>query len=191
MKITLLGFAIALFAVVPFSSIAHAQMMGNYTGTPYTATTTSSSDATGQALWNQLSAKQISCSQLTDADFDALGDYFMGSVAGNSHESMDQWMTQSLGEQGDTQMHITMGKRISGCDPTAVYPQGGTSFFPTMMGGWGMMGGYGGPFGDYSVGYREHGFQWAGMFAMVLVWAFAIIGIIATVRWIIDRTHKK
>lgn len=143
MKTTILGFVIALFAVVPFSGTAHAQMMGNYTDAPHTSTTTSSSDATGQALWNQLSAKQISCNQLTDADFDALGDYFMGSMMGNAYETMDQWMTRSLGEQGDTQMHIAMGKRISGCNPTAVYPQGGADFFPAMMGGWGMMGGHG------------------------------------------------
>ena len=96
--------------------------------------------AAGQALWQQLQAKQISCSTLSDANFENLGEYFMNQMMGSSHEAMNQTIVSRLGESGEEEMHAAMGKRLSGCDEKAAYPAGVQGFMP-MMGGAGMMGG--------------------------------------------------
>ncbi|MDD5040922.1 MAG: hypothetical protein PHX87_02095 [Candidatus Peribacteraceae bacterium] len=96
----------------------------------------------GKALYDKLQAKQITCADLSDDDFDLLGDYFMGLRAGAAHEQVDTFMQQMMGEEAEKQMHIIMGRRLSGCSAGGAaleFPQG-------MMGGGyggGMMGGYG------------------------------------------------
>ncbi len=199
MKTTLLSFAIALFAIVPFTGIAHAQMMYGYGYNGYggmmggygyesaasSSAATSTSDVAGQTLWNQLSAKQISCNQLTNSDFASLGDYFMGAMMGSAHEAADQQMTYALGAQGDEQMHIAMGERLSGCNPSAAYPQGGENFFPSMMGGWGMMG-YGYPGGGISYGFGYSPFGWL---LEIGWWILVAVGVVFLVRWLMHRRH--
>lgn len=109
-------------------SPVNAQMMGG------------TDEVAGKAVWDKLQNKQISCSNLKDDDFDVLGDFFMGNMMGSSHAYMNQLMTQRLGENGEKQMHIVMGKRLSGCVTNASLPQGAGYFVP-MMGWGGMMGG--------------------------------------------------
>ncbi|OIO54786.1 hypothetical protein AUJ46_02250 [Candidatus Peregrinibacteria bacterium CG1_02_54_53] len=100
----------------------------------------SDEEAQGKAIYDKLQAKQVACADLSDDDFDLLGDYFMGLRTGASHEQMDTFMLQMMGEEADKQMHIIMGRRLSGCSAggeSLRFPQG-------MMGGGygGMMGGY-------------------------------------------------
>jgi hypothetical protein len=42
---------------------------------------------------------------LTDEDFGALGEYFMGQMMGSSHSAMNQMMVNMMGEEGEKQ-HI-------------------------------------------------------------------------------------
>lgn len=63
----------------------------------------------------------------------------MGNMMGVNHASMNDWMAQRLGDDGEKQMHIAMGKRLSGCDNAAAFPQG-ASYFAPMMGIGNMMG---------------------------------------------------
>lgn len=81
----------------------------------------------------------------------------MGRMMGSSHDFMDQMMTQRLGESGNTQMHIALGERLSGCNTNAQFPQNGQGFLP-MMGG--MMGSFGGMMGGWGNGksWRGGGF---------------------------------
>ncbi len=109
---------------------------------------TSSPDdvAKGEAVWTQLQSKKVTCKTLTDDDFDVLGDYFMNQMMGNGHDFMDTMMSQSLGNDGEKQMHIVMGKRYSGCDTTAALPQQYANFqgmMPMMYGNGNYM--YGNP----------------------------------------------
>jgi len=38
-----------------------------------------------------------------------------------------------MGEEDERQMHIVMGKRLSGCDTKAQLPQSGAGFMPMMF----------------------------------------------------------
>jgi hypothetical protein len=93
-------------------------------------------EADGKALYDELQAKTKSCADLVDSDFELIGEYVMGQRLGASHEQMNQMMQRMMGQQGEEQMHILMGKRFSGCDGSAssagTLPRG-------MMNGGGMM----------------------------------------------------
>ncbi|GIW64407.1 MAG: hypothetical protein KatS3mg092_0340 [Patescibacteria group bacterium] len=69
----------------------------------------------GKEVWERLQAKKITCNQLTDEDFEVLGEYFMGLKTGQSHAFMNQMMVNMMGEEGERQAHINLGKRYSGC----------------------------------------------------------------------------
>src|SRR3989338_593126 len=73
----------------------------------------------GKELWNKLQAKEVACENLNDGQYGVLGEYFMGTMAGDSHTAMNAMMIQAHGEDGEEQIHIVMGKRLSGCDTTA------------------------------------------------------------------------
>lgn len=88
---------------------------------------TTQDERAGKAVWDKLQSKQVTCKDLKDDDFDVLGDFFMGNMMGGSHDSMNQKMAQRLGDDREKQMHIAMGKRLSGCDvlPMMGYGYGG------------------------------------------------------------------
>ena len=72
-------------------------------------------EAEGKALYEKLQAKQARCQDLKDNDFELIGEYMMGQRAGASHEQMNAMMKQMMGTDGEEQMHIIMGKKLSGC----------------------------------------------------------------------------
>jgi len=138
-------------------------------GIPTQAQTTSATDnhtaseeAEGKVIWEKLQAKQLECKNLTNDNFEVLGEYFMGQMAGSSHEVMNNMMVRMMGEEGEKQMHIAMGKRNSGC---------GGGFMPMMGSGWGnLMGGWG-------------GFGILGWLSMLLFWVLLILSVIALIRY--------
>lgn len=122
-----------LFIVLAAGLPASAQMMGGKTVTSADTAQTMQDEAEGKAVWDKLQNKEVTCKDLKDDDFDVLGDFFMGNMAGTNHASMNEMMSQRLGDAGEKQMHIAMGKRLSGCDTAAAFPQG-ASYFTPMMG---------------------------------------------------------
>lgn len=165
---------VGIFFISPSAVLATSMMPISASGSPISETT--QDELAGKAIFDKLLAKQTQCPQLTDDDFDVLGDYFMGQMMGSSHASMNTRMEQALGADGEKQMHIVMGKRLSGCDPTVAYPAGGNSFMAGMMGGsqnmmgWGL--GYGMPFGG----------GWMGGSFMILQWGLIIIAIVMIMK---------
>lgn len=162
--------------ILSFSSaaITHAQMMrGGTIADDHTAR----EEAEGKAIWEKFQAKEITCDELADDDLDALGEYFMGQMMGSSHPAMNAMMTQMLGEDGETQMHVVMGKRLSGCDTSAAFPAGSTGFMPMMQM---MQGGWSSPFG--------YGFGFFGWIFMILWWTLIIILLVAAVKWIASQS---
>jgi len=167
-------------------------------------------EALGKAIFDQLQAKQTTCSSLSDENFELLGEYYMGQMTGSAHEAMNNMMKQMMGEPGEKQMHIVMGKRLSGCDTSAVYPTSGLGFMPMMgmMGGYGwsgsdlgnvkwqgMMNGrnyYGGPFGMMG-GFYGGGTFWMVLWTIFIValWVLIIVAIIALIKWLIDQIRGK
>ena len=139
--------AIFLFTLLLTPSATFAQgMMGNWTSSPSSVTSddhTAREEAEGKEVWEKLQAKQLECKDLTNDNYAVLGEYFMGQSIGNTerHAAMNQMMTSMMGEEGEKQMHVAMGKRLSGCESNAQVPSNGVGFMPMM---W-MMGSAGSP----------------------------------------------
>jgi len=57
------------------------------------------------------SLRNVDCSQLSDAQFEKIGEDIMGQMIGNPtlHEQMDEQM------KNETAMHILMGRMMTGC----------------------------------------------------------------------------
>lgn len=181
MKKILFSLSILLILFFIFSSPVFAQGMmnwGNNTGvTPSDISATVQDEAKGKQVWEQLQSKQINCESLKDDDFEVLGEYFMGRSIGNTerHAVMNQIMQNMMGQNGEEQMHIALGKRSSGCDINASFPAG--YGFPMM---WWMMGGGGNPMMGIG-GWSDFGFGWI---FMIIFWVLIILGVVALVRYL-------
>ncbi|KKS33497.1 MAG: hypothetical protein UU96_C0022G0005 [Parcubacteria group bacterium GW2011_GWC2_42_13] len=174
--------------MLPSFSFAQG-MMGN------TATVsddhTAREEAEGKAAWEKLQTKELACKDLSDDNFGTLGEYFMGQMMGASHEAMNNMMIQMMGEQGEEQMHVVMGKRLSGCDTSAAFPSQGTGFMSMMQM---MMGGWSSPSelnqGNNSM--MNFGFTPFGGFGwifMILWWVLIIAGIVALIKWLTSQSR--
>ncbi len=112
------------------------------------------------AQGDDLSNKTVTCAQLKDADFEKVGEYFMGKMVGSSHEAMNTMMVGMMGKVGEEQMHIAIGKRMSNCEPNTSMPQN----MMNMMGG-----------GNYMM---NNGWGLFGIATGILITVFLILGII-------------
>lgn len=99
---------------------------------------TKKEEVEGKQIWQKLQEKKIDCQKLTDDQFEALGEYFMGQMVGKDHPAMNQMMVAMMGEKGEKQAHINMGKKLSGCFGGNI---NSFNFMPMM----GMMGTLGSP----------------------------------------------
>lgn len=135
---------------------------------------TTAEEARGKEILQKLQDKQLTCQALTNDDYEKLGEYFMGQMAGSSHEAMNNMMKQMMGDKGEEQMHIAMGKRLSGCETNAQLPSNGAVFMPMM---W-MMGGGGIPMMGYG------GFGLLGWLSMIIFWILLILGVVALIRYL-------
>jgi len=196
----LLSIATLLFILILTPSMTFAQgMMGGWTNSSSPATPdghTAREEVKGKAIWEKLQAQELNCKNLSDDNFHALGMYFMGLMAGDSHQTMDTMMEKMMGEEGEEQIHIVMGKRLSGCDTQAQLPQNGAGFMPMM---W-MMGSAGSPQvgegGNPMMGYGGWGNMMTGwgdfsilLFNLSLI-VWLIVGILAAV-WLFRQINKK
>ena len=196
-KIIFTIFAVSALGFLPAD--ASAQMMGGFSNSGVdwdeVAEHTLREEKEGKEIWDKFQAKEIACVDLNDEQFGVLGEYFMGQMAGGSHTAMNVMLIQRLGEEGEEQMHIAMGKRMSGCDTSAMYPQG-FNFMP-MIGGWSSSTGTGfnqnnnnsmmWGFGNNPMGW---GFGWFGGIFMLIFWILIIAGIVALVRWLMmSQSH--
>ena len=138
---------------------------------------TAREEAEGKIIWQKLQSKEIVCGDLSNEDFGTLGEYYMGQMLGDSHEAMNEMMIRMHGEDGEEQIHIVMGKRLSGCDTSATAPGISGGWMPMMNMMWGGMNFGFGPFG---------GFGWI---FMILWWVLIIAGIVALIRWLTSQSR--
>ena len=121
---------------------------------------TGSEQTQGAALLRSVQQGQKSCTQLTDSDFELIGEAWMGQVLGSTqaHDAMNNLMSSMMGQSGEQQMHQFMGRRASGCG-------GGTApaGFAAMMGRMGMMGAYQGGVGMMGGQSSNGGYGYGGM----------------------------
>ena len=177
---------------VAFSALSFAQeMMGtesDMVGDNHTAR----EEAEGKAVWEKFQAEEISCNDLSEGDFGVLGEYFMGLMTGTSHEAMNAMMIQMMGEEGEEQVHVAMGKRLSGCDTSATFSSQGMSFMPMMQ----MMGGgWSSPSNTNQLFNSMMGFGFTplGAFGWLfsLIWiVWLVVGVLAAV-WLFKQIQKK
>lgn len=198
--ISLVSFAIAF---VPTNLVFAQGMMGNNMMSGDNAITqsddghTAREEAEGKEIWEKLQAKELKCEDLSNDDFGALGEYFMGQMAGEQHEAMNNMMIQMMGEEGEKQMHIAMGKRMSGCEPNTSMPQtimdsGMMPMMMQMMMGGGMMGEGGnsmmGNFATNLTGWFSRVFGWI---FMILFWGLIILAIVVLIKWIMSQSKRE
>jgi len=158
---------------------------------------TAREEAEGEIVWQKLQSKEVVCGNLSDEDFGALGEYYMGQMLGDSHEAMNEMMMRMHGEEGEEQIHIVMGKRLSGCDTSAAFSFRGSGWMPMMNMMWG---GWSSPLGNNSTNnMMNFGFEPFGSFGwifMILWWVLIIAGIVALIKWLASqsrgaRDHEK
>ena len=187
---------LSIVIVCSFTSSANAQMMGNFSNTSVdwdkVVEHTLREEQEGKELWNKLQAKETTCENLNDEQYGVLGEYFMGQMSGDSHAAMNAMMIQTHGEDGEKQIHIVMGKRLSGCDTSAAFPAGSGGWMPMMNMMWG---GWSSPFdGNNSINnMMNFGFGPLGGFGwifMILWWVLIIAGIVALIRWLTSQSHS-
>lgn len=143
-------FTLSFFSLSPHKS--SAQMMGNgssmmqgLSGTPQiTPTQQDLQDIqTGQDLYSKFQNKQISCTNLQDADFEKIGEYLMNQQFGNvnTHIQMNERIKRMMGNQGEERMHITIARSITDCNTNnqqgGVRNMMGYGYNGSMMSGWG------------------------------------------------------
>lgn len=116
----------------------------------------------GQTIAQSVESGQRSCGELSDTDFELVGEYAMDRYLADrtAHEAMNARMVQMMGEAGEVAMHTALGHRYTGCpggpDGAWAMPMAG------MMGGSGGYGaGYGTPhdYGDDHFGDGMMGFD--------------------------------
>src|SRR3989344_4964047 len=137
---------------------------------------TAREEAEGKIVWQRLQSKEVVCGDLSDEDFGALGEYYMGQMLGDSHEAMNEMMIRMHGEEGEEQIHVVMGKRLSGCDTSATVPGTSGGWMPMMNMMWG---GWSSPFGNNNStnNMMNFGFGPLGGFGwifMILWWVLII-----------------
>ena len=189
-KISLLLFSLIFLAL---TSVAFAQpMTGSFWSPSDTNSETAKEEQEGRQIFQNLQSGQTICQNLSDGDYELLGEYFMGTMMGDSHGAMNAMLERRLGKVGEEQMHIAMGKRMSGCDTSAQYPQG-FNFMP-MMGRWSSPTGFNQNnnnsmmwgFGNNPMGW---GFGWFGGIFMLIFWILIIAGIVILIKWLVGQSH--
>ena len=183
----------ALFVVLAVGLPASAQMMsGRFSNSTAdwdkVVEHTLREEQEGKELWGKLQAKEIACANFNDEHYGVLGEYFMGQMAGDSHPAMNAMMIQAHGEDGEEQIHIALGKRLSGCDTSATVPAGSRGWMPMMWGGWLS------PLGANQTSNPMMNFDYEygafGWLLMLLWWVVIIVAVVALVKWLTNQSKN-
>src|SRR3989338_913317 len=116
----------------------------------------------------------------------------MGQMLGDSHEAMNEMMMRMHGEEGEEQIHVVMGKRLSGCDTSAVFPAISGGWMPMMNMMWG---GRSSPFGSNNLtnnNMMNFGFGPFGGFGWIFMYLWRVLkiaGIVALIKWLKSQSR--
>lgn len=125
-------FLIFVFFIFNFSVSAQMMRFNNQNTTSSTNDHTEKEEKEGQKVWEKLQKGILKCDKLKDEDYQVLGEYFMGLQLKENHQAANQMMVRMMGEKGEREAHINLGKKLSGCFNNY-------QFFTPMMG---MMNGF-------------------------------------------------
>ncbi len=155
----------------------------------------------GKNFLDSLSSRKISCKDIKATDFEKIGEYFMGKALGDTqnHINMNNMMKNMMGEKGEENMHIAIGKKLSGCfinedfSNSMPYSMMAMMGFPAKGGGSNMMGyGVNAPKGwDYA---SMMGWSGSGTWFFVLhliTWAVVLFDLVLLGMWLWKQLKKK
>ena len=134
---------------------------------------------------------QIKCENVSDEQFEELGDAVMGVMLADEerHNLMDQMMGGE-GSEALKAAHIVMGKNYLGC--------GGAGMGMSMMMGVGMPMDWSGSSGFNSMmnNMMSNFGGWGGFFGigwifMILFWVLIIVGIVALIKWLVMQGKEE
>lgn len=187
-KILLLTFT--FFIISGFFVQAHGQMM-NYGNPSVTVNPTQiqqqqQDEADGKKFFDELQNQQTTCAKLTNSDFEKIGEYTMSQMFGNNtsaHITMNQRIQQMRGDTGEEQMHIQIGRNVTGCALTTSQNNTANGGGFSMMGwnGFGMMNGNSGLGGGFS------GFWIVAMIIHLVI----VVDLILLGMWLWKQIKKK
>ena len=194
---------VATSVIGSFATSVNAQMMmGSFSNSTAdweeVVEHTAREEQEGKELWDKLQTKEVACENLSDEQFGVLGEYFMGQMVGDSHAAMNAMMIQMHGEDGEEQIHIVMGKRLSGCDTSAAFPSISGGWMPMinmMWGGWSFDDAqdrsslFGNNSTNNMMNFGFGSFGGFGWIFMILWWVLIIAGIIALIKWLMTQSH--
>lgn len=185
----ILIFTFSFVVFIPTPVLAQ-NMMGRNTGPTVTIQNSDivaqqKEELDGKVFVDNLNNKSVTCDQLTDSDFEKIGEYFMGISVGNTaaHISMNNRMKAMMGESGESQMHIALGKRSSGCDTSAQFLPNGRTGGKSMT-GWNNYGMMNGRFADGG------GFSGPGFFGIIFH-GLIFIDLVLLGLWLWKQLRKK
>lgn len=171
-----------------FTLSANAQMMSIFFSSPTDWSKivehTLLEEQEGKEIWKKLQAKELVCENLDDKRYGVLGEYFMGGMTGDSHSAMNTTMIQMHGKDSEEQIHITMGKRFSGCDTSANVVDVSDSWMSVMQRGWSSSLGINNQLNNSMMNFGYTPFGGFGWFFMILSWVLIIAGIVVLLRWV-------
>ena len=138
--------------------------------------------------------QDIDCDQVTDQQFEQLGDAFMEQIhPGEQHE----WMDTMMGGEGSdslTAMHVAMGQNYLGCNGYHYAQIGSRMMGPGIMSGGflsqGMMGAnfyYPNNLTTKNQFTIMSGYQWfwfIHLATIALIWITLILAIISLIKWL-------
>ncbi len=187
---------ITAFALLMSGTVSAQGMIGYSSSSPDNAAIQiqQQEEQEGKKLLDNLNNKIITCSQINDSDFERIGEYFIGQSIGDvsRHIVMNDMMKRMMGEKGEEQAHIAMGKRLPGCDTSAnVTGLDGSGWLPMMQM---MMREWSSPFGSNQLNNSMMNFGFApfgifGLIFMILWWALIIAGIVALIKWLANQSR--
>ena len=132
---------------------------------------------------------KIPCNELTDAQLEELGDYYMELMhPGEAHKLMDARMGGE-GSESLRAVHISMGRSFYCRDNSAMM---GGMMGMMGTGGMGMMGTAFGMMGNYVAGsYSPWGNPWWMSGWMIFFWLLFWGGVVWLIVWLIRQTAEK
>ena len=93
--------SLAVLGVIPDSAMAQGMMGGTNRSVIKADGHTAREEAEGKVISEALRANETTCEKLSDDDFGSLGEYYMGTMLGDSHEAMNTMMERMMGEEGE------------------------------------------------------------------------------------------
>ncbi len=89
----------------------------NVSTTPQQVEKIKQEEIEGQKLLLSIQSNTKACKDLSQDNFEKIGDYIMKQQVGSSekHVVMDANMEQMMGKDNNVQMHILLGKNAAGC----------------------------------------------------------------------------